>query len=280
MTDPTYCAEQVRLFDHDRFMTVIFAPATVREHLFALYAFNIELAKIPEIVSEPLIGQMRLQWWRDAIDRLYAGETIAHGVARPLGEAIMASGVSRSAFDPLIDTREFDLDRTPPADLAALLSYAEGTGAPLLAIAMQIAGAATTADTAEIARLAGTGWALTGLLRAVPFHARQHRLYLPADMLDQAGVRVSRLFDLKPEAGFNGVVRAVGEQARANFAAARKLLRTIPKAGRSPALLIELGQLYLSDLRQADWNPLILEKRPPRRLAAASLAFASLFKGY
>jgi phytoene synthase len=275
---PSYCAEQVRQFDHDRFLTAIFAPAAVREHLFALYAFNIELAKVREVVTEPLIGQMRLQWWRDTLDRLYAGDTVAHEVARPLRAAIQACGAARSAFDPLIDARECDLEKSPPADTEALLAYAEGTGAPVLAIALQIAGGAT--DTVDIARKAGRGWALTGLLRAVPFHARRHRLYLPADRLAEAGVRVSRLFDLKPEPGFRDVVRMIGEQARADFDAARRLVGGLPKAGRSPALLIELGRMYLNDLERTGWDPLILETKPPRRLAAARLAFASFLKGY
>jgi phytoene synthase len=274
----SYCAEQVRVFDHDRFVTAIFAPAAVREHLFALYAFNIELAKVRELVTEPLIGQMRLQWWRDTLDRLYAGETVAHEVARPLQAAIEACGIARSAFDPLIDAREFDLEKSPPADLAGLLAYAEGTGAPVLAIALQIAGGGT--DTIEIAQKAGRGWALTGLLRAVPFHARRHRLYLPADRLAEANVRESRLFDLKPEPGLRDVVRAVGEQARADFDVAGKLVRGLPRGGRSPALLIELGRMYLRDLERAAWDPLALEKKPPRHLAAARLALASVFKGY
>ena len=278
MTSLSYCAEQVRLYDHDRFLTAIFAPVAVREHLFALYAFNIELAKVREVVSEPLIGQMRLQWWRDALDMLLAGEDIAHEIARPLGEAIRAAGIGRAAFDPLIDARELDLERDPPADLPALLAYAEGTGAPVLAIALRMAGAGV--DTAEIARLAGRGWALTGLLRAVPFHARKHRLYLPADRLEQGGVRVSRLFDLKPESGLADVVRAIGEQARADFAGARKLVRRLPRKTRSPALLIELGRMYLSDLEGAGWDPFTLEKQAPRRLAAARLALAVLFKRY
>jgi phytoene synthase len=263
VTALSYCAEQVRQFDHDRFLTVIFAQAAVREHLFALYAFNIELAKVREVVTEPLIGQMRLQWWRDTLDRLYAGETIAHEVARPLGAAIAAGGIERAAFDLLIDTREFDLEKLPPADLDALLAYAEGTGAPLLAVALKIAGAG--AGSAETARLAGRGWALTGLLRAVPFHARRHRLYLPADRLEAAGVRISRLFDLKPEPGLRDVVRLVGR---------------LPRAARSPALLIVLGRMYLKDLERAGWDPLVLEMRQPRRLSAARLGLASVLGAY
>jgi NADH dehydrogenase [ubiquinone] 1 alpha subcomplex assembly factor 6 len=279
MTALSYSGEQVRRYDHDRFMTAIFAPSAVREHLFALYAFNIELAKISEIVSEPLIGQMRLQWWRDTLDRLYVGETVAHGVARPLGEAIAATGIARAAFDPLIDAREFDLNGEPPTDFAALHTYAEGTGAPLLAIALQIAGASGPAA-AEIARLAGTGWALTGLLRAVPFHARQRRTFLPADRLEEAGVHIGRLYDLKPEPGLADVVRKIGEHARGHFSNARTLVGKLRPQGRSPTLMIALGQLYLSDLARAGWNPFVLETRPERRFTVARLGFSALFGHY
>jgi phytoene synthase len=275
----SYVADQVRRFDHDRFMTAIFAPATVREHLFALYAFNIEIAKTGEVVSEPLIGQMRLQWWRDTLDRLYAGGTVAHGVARPLGAAIAARGLDRAHFDRLIDAREFDLDRVPPADFAALHAYAEGTGSPLLALALAVAGGQGDAM-GDIARQAGTGWALTGLLRAVPFHARQHRLYLPADRLEAEHARVRAIFDLKPDGGFTAVIRGVGEHARRHFLNARQTVRSIAKPARSPALLAELGLLYLKDLERAGWDPFRLERQPERRFTAAALAWKAMLRGY
>ena len=76
------------------------------------------------------------------------------------------------------------------------------------------------------------------------------------------------------------MVRTIGELAQANFAAARKLVRKLPKTGRSPALLVELGQIYLGDLGRAGWNPIALETMPQRRFTAARLALAALFKGY
>jgi NADH dehydrogenase [ubiquinone] 1 alpha subcomplex assembly factor 6 len=275
----SYPGEQVRQYDHDRFMTAIFAPAPVREHLFALYAFNIEIAKTGEIVSEPLIGQMRLQWWRDTLDRLYAGEPVAHGVAHPLGEAMVAARLDRTDFDHLIDAREFDLDRTPPIDFTALHDYAEGTGSPLLALALRIAGGEDPAIQ-QVARQAGTAWALTGLLRAVPFHARQRRLYLPADKLAEEGVGIGRLFDLKPDPGLARVVRGVAEHARRHFLTARKTIRGLPRRARSPALLTELGLFYLADLERADWNPFVLETRPGRRFTIAGLALKAMTRRY
>jgi len=105
MTMLSYAGEQVRRFDHDRFMTTIFAPPASREHLLALYAFNLEIAKVGEVVSEPLIGKMRLQWWRDALDRLHAGERVAH--ARGGTPRRRDRGVSPAAgpLDRLIDAR-------------------------------------------------------------------------------------------------------------------------------------------------------------------------------
>jgi phytoene synthase len=281
MTDLSYPAEQVRLYDRDRFMTAIFAPPQAREHLFALYAFNIEIAKTGEVVSEPLIGQMRLQWWRDTLDRLYAGIDVAHGVARPLGAAISACGLARAHFDRLIDARETDLDKIPPADFLALLSYADATGAPLVALALQIvSGGVTTSAEIEAAHFAGVAWALTGLLRAVPFHARQRRVYLPADRLTASGVRTGRLFDLKPEPGLTGVMREIADTASAYLQNARIAKRTIPQGSRSPLLITELARLYLTDLRRAGWDPFLLERKRPRALIAANLAIRAMIGRY
>src|SRR5690349_9907669 len=84
----SYCGQEVRKFDNDRFLTGLFAPADRREALFALYAFNHEIAKTREVVSEPVLGQMRLQWWFDSIEGIYAGTVPAHAVLQPLAEAI------------------------------------------------------------------------------------------------------------------------------------------------------------------------------------------------
>lgn len=279
MTGLGFAAEQVRLYDHDRYLTAIFAPPGIRDHAFALYAFNVEIAKTREVVTEPLIGQMRLQWWRDALDRLYAGETIAHEVARPLGEAVRAAGLERSLFDRLIDAREADLDDTPPRDQAALEAYAEATASPLIELAIGLSGTKTEAAT-EAAKAIGAAWALTGLLRAVPFHARQHRLFLPADRLEAAGVRVGKLFDLKPDPGLAEVARSIGERAWVRLDEAGAWVHAVPRVGRWPLLLGVLARLYLKDLRSAGWNPFEPRLARGRPLAIGHLAAQRLFHRY
>ena len=160
--DVRYCAEAVRRLDPNRYIAALFAAEPARTDLFALYAFNLELATVREQVSEPLVGQIRLQWWRDTIGDIYRGATRETPVVRALKAAIERHSVPRVLFDSLIDARERDV-AGQPADLAELIAYAEATGGTLAMLGVEMLGAP---EAAETARHAGTGWALTGLLRA------------------------------------------------------------------------------------------------------------------
>ena len=127
----TYCADQLRRYDRDRFQVALFASEERREAIFALYAFNLEIAKTAESVTESTLGQIRLQWWRERIDEIYAGQARAHQVIEPLGRAVRDLKLTRELFDRLLDGREFDLEGRAPRDLAELETYAEATSASL-----------------------------------------------------------------------------------------------------------------------------------------------------
>src|SRR5437870_4187177 len=114
-------AALVRRHDRDRYQTALFAPADRREALFALYAFNYEIARVRELVSQPMLGQIRLQWWREAVAAAFAAAPPRqHEVAGPLAAVIADHRLARSHFDRMIDTRERDLAEEPPATLAHL----------------------------------------------------------------------------------------------------------------------------------------------------------------
>src|SRR4051812_33354988 len=139
--DPAaYCLEQVRRFDRDRYLCALFAPEADRPHLLALYAFNAEIARVREIVSEPVIGQMRLQWWRDALVEFRDGNVRAHPVAQALAAALRARPVRGELLERMLVAREFDLADVPPDSLAALEQYAEGTSSSLLLAALDMLG--------------------------------------------------------------------------------------------------------------------------------------------
>ena len=244
-----------RAADYDRYLSAVFAPAARREALFALIAFNHEIARIPEAVSEPMLGRIRLQWWREVLEAAYAGEpTRRHEVAMPLADAIRTCALDRAPFDRLLDGREADLEPNGPPDLAALERYAAATGGSLTALMLQASGP-DTAQALEAGRQVGTAWALVGTLRAAPRAAAQGRLTLPADLLATAGIatedlRVGRAFDR-----FAGVAEPVAHRAQALLDAARKARRVVPRQGRGVLLIGRLADLYLARLRRAAWDP-------------------------
>ena len=220
--------------DHDRYLCALFAPPAARAALFALNLFNAEIARTRETVSEPMLGQIRLQWWREVIDEIYQGRARRHEIAEPLAEAIRAHKLTRGYFDRLIDAREGDLDEAPPESMAALEKYAEESAAPLISLALEEVDADANA-LQELARHSGIGWALTGLMRALPHHAAHGRIMLP----DKEGRDV----------------RAVAETARRHIDKARKLRRGAPRVVKRATLPAVLADAYLRRLVACGHDP-------------------------
>jgi phytoene synthase len=179
-------AELVRKVDFDRFLAALFAPEPVRNDLFALYAFNYELAKTAESVTQPVMGQIRLQWWREAVEEAYSGNPRRHEVALALQAVIQRTDLPRKYLDELIDAREHDLEPAPFAEMRDLESYADSTSGHVMRLAARILGARSALD--EFAGSAGISYAFMGILRAIPFHASRGRVLLPRDHLLAAGL--------------------------------------------------------------------------------------------
>ncbi|WP_044562209.1 squalene/phytoene synthase family protein [Azospirillum sp. B4] len=271
----SYCLETVRRQDPDRFLTLLFAPADRREDLAALYAFNHEVAKTREVVTEPMLGQIRLQWWRDSIAGIYEGEPRRHEVVQPLAQAVHRHGLERAQFDLLVDAREADMDDAAPADLACLVSYAEVTSAPLVRLALQVLGIKLEGGVGAVATHVGRAWALTGILRAVPFLARAHRSRMPLDLMDKHAASEPLLFELKPQPGLAAVAREIADAARAELAAARRLRGVVPRAAVPALLPARLAGMALDRLAKAGHDPLAPELLRPDGLRAARLAWAA-----
>lgn len=209
---------EVRLRDHDRFLTLLFAPMPERLSLIALYAFNLEIARVAETVTEPMMGHIRLQWWRETLEGLPKGETRGHAAAIALSESHLDAGRLQS----LIDARERDLSEDVFEDLAALDDYAAKTSAAVMEIAARALGGAEKADAATDAiRHAGIAYALTGLLRALPVHASQGRLTMPADVLLRRNVDPHTILAGEMTDGLRAVIRDVADHARSHLSAAR-----------------------------------------------------------
>lgn len=274
--DLSYCGQEVRKYDNDRFLTGLFAPAERRESLFALYAFNLEIAKTREVVTEPVLGQMRLQFWRDGIEALYEGGAVPkHGVMEPLAAAARAHGLTRALFERLIDAREADLDDMPPPGMDGLVDYAERTGAPLVELALEALGVQEEAAR-RAGRHVGVAYALTGILRAVPFHARQHRLMLPADRMEAHGAKTGDLFELRSAPELRPVVAEVAAAARDQLAQARALRREVPRAALPALLPAALADTYLSVISREGHDVFAARVLMPNPFRHAKLAWAAV----
>lgn len=218
-----YCGELVRGQDPDRFMISMLAEPARRAALWALFAFNIEIAKTRSAVSETQLGLIRLQWWREAIGRIYdGGGAPEHEILRPLAAAIKAHELPRADFDMMIYAREFDLEDTLPGNLEGLMNYADFTSSPLLALAMRIAG---EVPDAEPVRPVAVNYALAGILRSVPHFARERRCLLPEDLLAAHGQSVNKLYDGQLAPGLREVVRAVCAQRLEGMRTQSRILR-------------------------------------------------------
>jgi phytoene synthase len=243
----SYCAEQVRRYDRDRFLTALFAPADRREDLFALYAFNLEIAKIRETVTEPMLGRIRLQWWRETIEGFAAGTVRQHAVAEPL--ALPSAPLMR-----LLDAREHDLEPDPPADLAALEDYAAQTAATVAELALSVLDAGHPAALTA-ARHVGIAHGLAGLLLAVPFRAAYGRVDLPQDLLDEAGLHPGLVKDAKGDSRLTKIVRVIALRAAYHLTEARAQRRRVPRQALPALAPGVIAARTLKRLAGADYDP-------------------------
>jgi phytoene synthase len=274
---PSPLAAGLRRHDRDRYQTALFAPAARRDALFTLYAFNYEIARVRESVREPMMGLMRLQWWRDALDEIYAGQSPRrHETVEPLAAAIAAHRLSQAHFTALIDARARDMEETPPESLAALEAYAAGSSSRLLLLALEILGVDDAAAQAA-AGAVGTAYALSGLLVAAPFHARLRRLYLPQALIAHHGVDLERsLFSWKTSPALAAVVREIATRAGWHLGEARRARRAIPREALPVLLHGVVAERRLRWLERFGYDVMEPRLAAEDTLQGARLAWAAL----
>lgn len=237
------CAEAVRRGDADRFLSAMTAPPGARPLLFALYAFNLEVSRATVAAREPMIVQMRLQWWRDALAEIASGGIVRrHEVVAPLAQEIRAYGLSITPLLEVIDARERDLDAAPFEDDAALRAYLEATAGALAVAAGRGLGCGPAGENAlrRAAGAAATGrWlAALGAMTALGGQALGPR---SADRIP--GIAEAALGDLRAA-------------RKLRFGASVPVLRAFWMAGpvlrqarREPVAALE-GRLGLSEFRR------------------------------
>ncbi|MGA2127452.1 MAG: phytoene/squalene synthase family protein [Xanthobacteraceae bacterium] len=249
-----HCENLVREADKDRFLASLFAPADRRRDLLALYAFNADVAGIRDRAGEALPGEMRLQWWREALEGVRRDEARANPVAAALLDALARHGLPAADLVELIDARTFDLYDDPMPTLAALETYARLTSSRLMVLAGRILGA-TDGSITDVAGPAGIAYAITGLLRAFAFHASRRQLYVPRDILDRHGVGADEVFTGTATAGLHLALAELRGHVRRHLAAIGGPLAALPAAAIPALLPVALVPGHLARMERQDYDP-------------------------
>ena len=241
--------------DPDRALAALFAPREGRADLLALYAFNVELARTAEQVSEPELGAIRLQWWREAIPRAAQGEATGHPVADALGEAQRRHALSAGKLAGLIEARVFDIETKIMPDWKTLEAYLGDTAGALFGLGTECF--ETPASSFEqAASRAGLAYGLTGLMRALPVHAAAGRVYLPADALLSHGTSPEAVLAGRTEAGLPALLAELRNTARDALGKARDEVAKLSGPAQAAFLPLSLVEPYLAALESNERDPL------------------------
>src|SRR5690606_6527762 len=212
-------------------------------------------------ICEPMLGLIRRQWWREALEGIYGdGPVRRHPVAEALAATVRRHSLPPSLFEQLLTARERDMDPVPNADMAALEAYAGDTAGSLLMLMAQVlAPAAMNEDTNQVLHAAliraGIGYALTGLLRAIPFHAASGRSFLPQDRLETAGLSVQDLAQPGALPARASLVSEIAAIARRRLDEAKPVLRRLPRAASPIRLQVAMTHGHLDRLAAAEFEP-------------------------
>lgn len=269
MTDPmqdafAHCEALVRAADRDRFLTTLFAPAEHRPALLALYAFNLEIARVREVVHEPLAGEIRLQWWSDVLEGKERGEVAAHPVAAALLASLARYRLGPERLQAVIAARRFDLGNEPMRSLADLDGYAQGASAGLIALAAHVL--AGGLDIGGLSHHAGLAQAFAGLLAAFPFHAARGKMFVPLDILTRHGVAWEDALSGKAMPQLHAALAELRLHARRHLRAAEQLLASAPPAAIPALLPVALAGPTLARMERRGYDPFTpIEIAPWRR---------------
>jgi phytoene synthase len=249
-----FCADLVRSHDFQRYVATLFVPAAERRALLALYAFNVEIVRVRDQVSQPLPGEIRLQWWTDMLSGHAHGSVEGNPVAAELLRAIRDFELPVEPLSLLVDEHQFDLYNDPMPTMTALEGYLAATCSALFGLAARIMGEAS--DAAEhLARHAGLAQGIAQVIANLPRDSAHRQLFLPQQLLTSHGCSIEEVFAGKQTPHLNAVLDQLMGEARQHLATALSLLAQVPPSARSAFLPLSQARADLNRLSRPGRNP-------------------------
>ena len=251
-----YCADLVRGHDFTRYAASLFVPAVERRGLLSIYAFNVEISRVRDAVSQALPGEIRLQWWRDLLEGTGHGGVEGNPVAAELLRAIGQWTLPVEMLSRLIDEHAFDLYNDPMPTLAALEGYANDTSAALYALAAQIMGP-PSAEIDHLARHAGLADGFVQVIAALPRDAARRQLFVPVQLLEAHGSGEAEVFAGKQTPQLRAALDQLIGEARQHLRTAFDLLGDVPRPVRPAFLPLAVVRHELARMARADADPFV-----------------------
>ncbi len=249
-----FCAGLVRNHDFGRYAATLFVHPALRRGLLALYAFNVEISRVGDQVTQPLPGEIRLQWWSDMLAGSAHGGVEGNPVAAELLLAIRNWDLPVERLSRLIDEHQFDVYNDPMPTLSALEGYLDETSAALFALAARMAGW-QSAEIEHLARHAGLAQGIAQVVAALPFDAARRRLFVPLQLLETHGSATETLFAGRQTPELRATLNQLVGEAAAHEATARSLLSAVPPEVRPVFLPLALVGRELRRMSRADFDP-------------------------
>jgi phytoene synthase len=257
-----HCAELVRAHDFTRYASALFVAPPERRALLALYAFNVEICRVHTQVSQPLPGEIRLQWWQDVLAGQGHGGVEGNPIAAELLLAVRSYRLPIERLSRLIEEHQFDLYNDPMPTMAALEGYLNDTSAALFSLAAAVMGPPSS-EVEHLARHAGLAQGLVQVMAALPLDASQRRLFVPQQVLAEHGCDFEDVFAGKQTPELRAALDDVFSEARAHLGTAETLLSSVTPEVRPAFLTLAQVKRDLASLARADNDPFVV--RPASR---------------
>mgnify|MGYP005813961075 CR=1 FL=1 len=251
-----FCAELVRTHDFARYASTLFAPAPERRALLAIYAFNTEISRVHELISQPLPGEIRLQWWTDMLAGSGHGSVEGNPVAAELLLAIRNFRLPVEPLSRLVEEHQFDLYNDPMPSMAALEGYLNETASALFSLATRVM-AQPSEELDHLAQHAGLAQGIAQVIAALPRDASRRQLFLPLQFLEQHGGGIEDVFSGKPTPQLRAAIDQLIGEAGSHLKTALSLLPTVPPAARPIFLPLALAERDLARMSRPASDPFV-----------------------
>jgi phytoene synthase len=257
-------ASELRQNDRDRYYATLVLPPAARDAVTALYAFNADIASVRDRASDPTAGEIRLQWWVDALTGEGHGNVRQNPLADALLDAIAEYGLPVPPLSRMIEARRFDLYHDPMPDTATFEGYAGETTSALYQLAAMILNGGRAIEIGDAAGHLGVAHALVGHLRAFGYNANQGRIFLPWEVFAACGVEEQEVLAGRASEAVSIALTRLAELASDHLTKAKMAIRALPRplhpvfaplALLGPQLRqLDLDQPFTTQANLSDWQ--------------------------